>query len=73
MFVAFTILCISMFQASDEQTFQAARKIVIAEMQAITFREMLPALLGRDVPPYQGYNPDVNPNIGNAFATAAFR
>ena len=53
--------------------FEAARRIVIAEMQAITFQEFLPALVGRDITPYQGYNSSINVNIGNAFATAAFR
>lgn len=53
--------------------FEGARRIVIAEIQAITFREFLPALFGQDMPQYQGYNPQLNGGVGNAFATAAFR
>ena len=37
--------------ASDELIFFRARRIVIAELQAITYREYLPALLGRDIKP----------------------
>jgi len=59
---------------TDEQLFQAARKIVVAELQAITYREFLPALLGRSaIRPYEGYKPDVNPGIATEFSTAAYR
>jgi hypothetical protein len=59
---------------SDETVFQAARAIVIAEVQSITFNEFLPALLGPNViPPYQGYNPNINPDIATEFSTAGFR
>lgn len=59
---------------SDEAVYQQARAIVIAEIQAITFREWLPAVLGRGaVDQYHGYKPNVNPGISNEFATAAFR
>lgn len=59
---------------SDEQIYQRARSQVIAQIQAITYNEFLPALLGPDaLRPYQGYNPRVNPGISNEFATAAFR
>jgi peroxidase len=59
---------------SDEDIYQAARAVVIAEVQSITFNEFLPALLGSNaVPAYQGYNPLVNPGIANEFSTAAFR
>jgi hypothetical protein len=48
--------------------------MVAAEVQAITYNEFLPALLGQNaIKPYQGYKPNVNPGIANEFATAAFR
>jgi len=59
---------------SDEQIYQQARRIVIGELQAITYNEFLPALLGRGaMPSYRGYRPNVNPGIANEFSTAAFR
>jgi hypothetical protein len=59
---------------SDEQIYQQARRVVIAELQAITYNEFLPALLGRGaMPGYRGYRPNVNPGISNEFSTAAFR
>ena len=59
---------------SDYQIYQQARALVIAEIQAITYNEFLPALLGPDpLPVYSGYNPDVNPTLSNEFAAAIFR
>ncbi len=59
---------------SDEKIYQEARKWVVAEMQAITYNEFLPALLGGDgVGRYKGYDSNVNPQISNTFATAAYR
>lgn len=59
---------------SDEQIYQQARAIVIAEIQAITFNEFLPALLGPDaIVAYRGYDPTVDPSVANEFATAAYR
>lgn len=57
-----------------ETVWQLSRAIVGAEIQAITYREFLPVLLGRDaLRPYQGYQPNVDPSIANEFSTAAYR
>ncbi|WP_166820408.1 peroxidase family protein [Thalassoroseus pseudoceratinae] len=59
---------------SDEELYQQARAIVTAEIQAITFNEFLPALLGENaIDDYQGYDPNVDPSIANSFSTAAYR
>ncbi len=58
----------------DEAIYQRARSLVIAEIQAITYNEFLPALLGqRAISRYEGYDSSVNPTIANEFSTAAFR
>ena len=57
---------------TDEQLYQGARAIVIAEIQQITYNEYLPAL-GINLPQYKGYNPNVNPGITAEFSEAAFR
>src|SRR5205823_7268229 len=55
---------------SDEAVYQQARARVIAELQVITYREWLPALLGpNSLPAYRGYNVAVNPGIANEFST----
>ena len=59
---------------NDEQLYQGARQIVIAEIQSITFNQYLPALLGRGaISAYTGYDPTVNPSISAEFSEAAFR
>jgi len=58
----------------DEYIYQQARALVGAEMQAITYNEFLPVLLGPNaLTPYTGYNPNVNAGVSNEFANAAFR
>ncbi|MEM8909947.1 MAG: peroxidase family protein, partial [Bacteroidota bacterium] len=56
----------------DEKLYQQARKQVGALLQAITYRGFLPAL-GIELTPYNGYQPEVRPDISNHFATAAYR
>jgi hypothetical protein len=59
---------------TGDEVYDRARAIVSAEMQAITYNEFLPMLLGRDaLPRYLGYRDDVNAGIANEFATAAYR
>jgi hypothetical protein len=57
---------------SEDTKFAIARRIVIAEQQWITYNEFLPSL-GVRLPAYQGYNPNVNANLGNEFATVGYR
>lgn len=58
-----------------EQQYRAARSIVGAELQIITYKEFLPALLGPNAPKVEdyAYDPNVNGSIANAFSTAAYR
>ncbi len=58
----------------DEELFQVARKINIAQFQSIVYNEWIPDVLGRHaLAPYKGYNPNVNATIATEFSTVAFR
>ena len=60
--------------SQDDFIFEAARKIVGAEMQKITYTEFLPVLLGVDLTQsYTGYDEAVDAGISTEFSTAAFR
>ncbi|MEM7212702.1 MAG: peroxidase family protein, partial [Pseudomonadota bacterium] len=59
---------------TENELFNAARVRVEAEIQAITYNEWLPILVGDGaIADYQGYDPTVNPGISVEFSTAAFR
>ncbi|MGK0365924.1 MAG: peroxidase [Saprospiraceae bacterium] len=57
---------------NEEQIYQTARKRVGAYIQSITYNFFLPAM-GVDVAPYMGYNSELQPDMSNMFATAAYR
>uniref|UniRef100_A0A3Q3LBT3 Eosinophil peroxidase n=1 Tax=Mastacembelus armatus TaxID=205130 RepID=A0A3Q3LBT3_9TELE len=63
---------------SPDTLYQEARKIMGAIHQILTWEQYLPRVLGESamsllIPPYEGYDPEVDPSIANVFATAAFR
>ncbi|MEZ6128874.1 MAG: peroxidase family protein [Planctomycetaceae bacterium] len=59
---------------TDEQLYQRARRQVVAQVQAITYNEFLPALLGVSaIDDYAGYDPHVDPSVATEFSAAAFR
>jgi len=59
---------------SDDEIYERARAQVGAQLQAITYEEFLPILLGPGaMAPYAGYNPMVDPGVANEFSTAAYR
>ena len=61
-------------ELTGHEIFELARKIVGAQMQAITYHEFLPLLLGTEaLEPYDGYDSEVDPSISNEFSTAAYR
>ncbi len=57
---------------SEEDKFQIARRIIIAEQQFITYNEWLPSL-GVALPKYTGYKTNVNPAVSNEFAAVGYR
>ncbi|GMH41900.1 hypothetical protein BSKO_09810 [Bryopsis sp. KO-2023] len=58
----------------DERLYQEARKVAIAEYQAILYKQWLPFLIGFEaLGPYKGYQQCVDPTISSFFATCAFR
>jgi len=65
---------------NDETLYQEARRIVIAQLQHITYNEFVPELIGdQSLKPlatasyFTGYNPSASPQLTGEFSTAAFR
>ncbi|XP_026807325.1 peroxidase-like [Rhopalosiphum maidis] len=64
---------------SDEILYQESRRIVIATIQRITYKDFLPIIIGEDFQEMYGlneeniYDPTINPSTSQEFSTAAFR
>jgi peroxidase len=59
---------------TDEQLYQEARKLNIAQYQSIVYNGWIPAVLGVNaLLAYTGYKSNVNATISNEFSTVAFR
>jgi hypothetical protein len=58
-----------------ESQYRFARALVGAELQIVTYKEFLPALLGANAPRAEdfAYDPNVNGAVTNAFAHSAYR
>lgn len=60
--------------ATEDELYHQARRLVVAEIQKVTYDEFLPALIGRNaLPHYGGYRATVKPGLFNEFSVAAFR
>ncbi len=58
---------------SGDDIYQTARRMVVAEIQIITYEEFLPALIGKNaLPPYQGYKLG-DATIASEFSGGAYR
>ena len=62
---------------SDEDLYQNARRINIAQYQSVTYGQYLPAVLGPDFNELNAdgssYKSSTDPSMTNEFATAAYR
>lgn len=58
---------------NDEDLFQLARAIAIAEWQSILYTEWLPLLIGGPLPGSFSYNPSIDAGASAFFTTVSFR
>ena len=59
---------------TGQEIFEITRKIVGAQVQVISYHEVLPLLLGPGaLGTYEGYDPSIDPTIATEFSTAAYR
>ncbi|MEM6596830.1 MAG: peroxidase family protein [Cyanobacteria bacterium P01_C01_bin.69] len=60
-------------KVEDDFLYESARKVIGAKIQAITYEEFLPLLIGDTLEQYQGFDRRVDPQLSVEFANAAFR
>lgn len=59
---------------TDDQLYERARQINIAQYQAIVYNEYLPSILGDNaLTEYSGYDSTIDPSIDRSFSSAGFR
>jgi hypothetical protein len=59
---------------TDENLYQEARKLNIAEEEIIMYTGYIPSILGPNpLPAFTGYNPNLNASIATEFSTVGFR
>ena len=61
---------------NDEKIYQESRRIVVAELQNIVYKEFLPIILGDETVDHgtnSAYNANDDSTVHNVFATAAYR
>ncbi|XP_022169138.1 peroxidase-like [Myzus persicae] len=77
-YIAFKLSTINPYW-SDETLYQESRRIVIAAIQRITYKDFLPIIIGEDFQEIYGlneaniYDPTINPSTSQEFSTAALR
>ncbi|CAG8757887.1 9826_t:CDS:10, partial [Gigaspora margarita] len=58
---------------TDDQYFQEVRRWTIAFFQKAVAEEYIGAILGRPLPVYQNYDPNLTPGVDTFFSTVTFR
>ncbi|XP_025194619.1 peroxidase-like [Melanaphis sacchari] len=77
-YIAFKLSALNPYW-SDEILYQESRRIVIATIQRITYKDFLPIIIGEDFQEIYGlneeniYNPSINPSTSQEFSSAAIR
>jgi peroxidase len=56
----------------DDALYEFAREMNVAHIQAITFNEILPLMIG-EMPPYTGYKKDLGPLVSFAMLNVSWR
>lgn len=58
---------------SDRLVFEEARRVNIAQMQKVVFKEWYPAVVGKELPEYTGFKQSVDSTVSLLFSTVGTR